>query len=389
MADIMIIGGGIAGLTAALALQQQGKTVRLYEQAGEFGDVGAGITLSQPASRGLFSLGLREAIETTADIPVRAGGADYATGERMAGPDRIAEARAAGEIPYFYQLHRADMHDILAKGVMAGDPETITLKRKFVNFEQDAGGVTAFFEDGSTERATVMIGADGINSRVRALIFGDESARFTGQVAYRFLIPVEQVADYVTLGPSVNYLGPKRMLLRYLIRHGTVVNGVAFVKTESWTGEGWSTPVETEELLEKFVDWNDDVQGLLRNAPKEGTRKWALFDRDPLPRWTEGRVTLMGDAAHPMLPFLGLGAAMGIEDGVVLGRAFGTAATPEEALHVYENTRRDRANGVLLASRRQGELQQSEDRQVREKRDGGQSEALMTYDPSTTELQAA
>jgi salicylate hydroxylase len=389
MSDIMIIGGGIAGLTAALALQKQGKKVRLFEQTGEFGDVGAGITLSQPASRGLFSLGLREVIETTADIPVRAGGADYATGERLPGPDMIAAARAAGDIPYFYQLHRADMHEILADAVMAGDPETISLDRKFVNFEQDADGVTAFFEDGGSERAEVMIGADGINSRVRALLYGDESARFTGQVAYRFLIPVEQVQDYVQMGPSVNYLGPKRMLLRYLIRHGTVVNGVAFVQTDSWTGEGWSTPVETAELLEKFVGWNDDVQGLLNNAPKEGTRKWALFDRDPLPRWTEGRVTLMGDAAHPMLPFLGLGAAMGIEDGVVLGRAFGSAANPIEALHVYENTRRERANGVLLASRRQGELQQSENREVREKRDGGQSETLMVYDPATTELQAA
>jgi salicylate hydroxylase len=385
MADIVIIGGGIAGLTAALALQRQGQTVRLFEQARQFGEVGAGITLSQPASRGLFSLGLRQAIEATADIPALAGQADYATGERLPGPDFVAEARAGGEIPYFYQLHRADMHAILAAAVAGNDPETITLDRQCVAVEQDEAGATARFADGSVVHAKVVLGADGINSRVRSLLFGPENPRFTGQVAYRFLIPTEQVQAHLHLGASVNYVGPNRGLLRYLIRDGAVVNGVAFVRTDSWTGEGWSTPVETQELLEKFEGWCEDVQGLLRKAPTEGTRKWALFDRDPLPAWTRGRVTLLGDAAHPMLPFLGLGAAMGIEDGVVLGRAFAAAATPVEALRLYEATRRDRANHVLLASRRRGETLQSEDRDTR---NIAPDESLITYDPSTIPLAA-
>ncbi|MFD2134864.1 FAD-dependent monooxygenase [Novosphingobium resinovorum] len=234
------------------------------------------------------------------------------------------------------------------------DPETIALNRQVVALAQDAAGVAARFADGSEERAPVLVGADGINSRVRAILFGEESPRFTGQSAYRFLIPVEQVQAQMHLGPSVNYLGPDRQLLRYLIRHGTVVNGVAFVKTDNWTGEGWSTPATNAEMLEKFADWNEDVKALLRAAPAEGTRKWALFDRDPLPQWTVDRVTLMGDAAHPMLPFLGLGAAMGIEDAVVFARAFATAGDPVAALHRYEATRRERANRVLLRSRRQG-----------------------------------
>ncbi|GLK44216.1 monooxygenase [Novosphingobium resinovorum] len=389
MTDIIIVGGGIAGLTAALGLQRQGLKVRLFEQAAQFGDVGAGITLSQPASRGLFSLGLRDAIERDADIPVRAGGADYRTGERIGGPDQIALAREAGEIPYFYQLHRADMHAILADAVYAMDPETIALNRQVVALAQDAAGVAARFADGSEERAPVLVGADGINSRVRAILFGEESPRFTGQSAYRFLIPVEQVQAQMHLGPSVNYLGPDRQLLRYLIRHGTVVNGVAFVKTDNWTGEGWSTPATNAEMLEKFADWNEDVKALLRAAPAEGTRKWALFDRDPLPQWTVDRVTLMGDAAHPMLPFLGLGAAMGIEDAVVFARAFATAGDPVAALHRYEATRRERANRVLLRSRRQGEINQSSDPEMR-KRNGAdpENENLMTYDPATTEIAA-
>lgn len=385
MTDITIIGGGIAGLTAALALLRQGRKVRLFEQAEKFEEVGAGITLSQPASRGLFSLGLRERIEEMADIPVRAGGADYRTGERLESPDMMKIARERGEIPYFYQIHRADMHQILADAVHAADPEAISLGRRFTDLEQDESGVTAHFDDGSQVRSDVLIGADGINSRVRGVLFGEENPRFTGQVAYRFLIPADEVQEFIGLGPSVNYLGPRRQLLRYLVRHGTLVNGVAFVKTESWTGEGWSTPATNEEMLEKFADWNDDVKGLLRNAPIGGTRKWALFDRDPLPSWTVDRVTLMGDGAHPMLPFLGLGAAMGIEDAVVFGRAWQSTDDPLQALQVYEATRRERANYVLLASRKQGEIHQAEDQEAARKNRPSQ-EFLMEYDPATVEL---
>ena len=387
MADITIIGGGIAGLTAALALIRQGAHVRLFEQAEHFEEVGAGITLSQPASRGLFALGLRERIEELADIPVRAGGADYRTGERIPAPDMMAVARERGEIPYFFQIHRADMHRILAEAVHATDPAAITLGTRFTGLAQDETGVTAHFADGSYTRSTVLVGADGINSRLRACLFGEESPRFTGQVAYRFLIPAEEVAEYLHLGPSVNYLGPRRQLLRYLVRHGALVNGVAFVKTESWTGEGWSTPASNAEMLEKFADWCDDVKGLLAAAPEGGTRKWALFDREPLPQWTVGRATLMGDAAHPMLPFLGLGAAMGIEDAVVFGRAWHSCPDPVHALQVYEATRRDRANYVLLASRRQGEIHQAEDQEAA-RRNRPSQEFLMEYDPSAVELAA-
>ncbi len=386
-AEILIIGGGIAGLTAALGLIQQGRKVRLYEQSEVFGDVGAGITLSQSASRGLFSLGLEDAIVAAADIPVRAGGADWRSGERLEGPDQMAIARARGEIPYFFQLHRADLHAILVKAVQAADPEAIALGRQFTALVQDSDGVEAHFADGTRVRAPVLVGADGINSRVRAELFGAEHPRFTGQVAYRFLIPYETVRHHMHLGPSVNYLGPGRQVLVYRIRHGALVNGVAFVKTDAWTDEGWSTPADVAELLAKFEGWNADVRGLIASAPREGTRKWALFDRDPLPHWTRGRATLMGDAAHPMLPFLGLGAAMGIEDAVVFARSVAVSEDPLRALRRYEATRRERANWVLLASRRQGEINQSGNARSRLNPDP-RHETLMTYDPATTEIAA-
>lgn len=388
MSEIAIIGGGIAGLTCALSLQQQGEKVRLFEQASKFEEVGAGLTLSQPASRGLFSLGLRAAIEQMADIPVSVSVADWRAGEAIPGPDRVKQSRDNGDIPYFYQIHRADMHKILADAVMANDPDAITLGAKLEQLSQDGDGVTARFDNGNQVRSNILLGADGINSRVREILFGVEEPRFTGQVAYRFLIPFKDVEAHMQIGPSVHYVGPGRNLLVYCLRHGSLVNGVAFVRTDSWTGEGWSNPAESGEMLEKFADWNDDVKGLLRNASLDGTRKWALFDREPLPRWTVGRVTLLGDSAHPMLPFLGLGAAMGIEDAVVFGRAWRENDDKAKALKVYEETRRERANHVLLASRRRGDVHQAKDGD-NSNRHSGENEHLLQYDPATVALASA
>ena len=268
---------------------------------------------------------------------------------------------------------------------MASDPQTIALDKRLTDLVQDADGVTATFHDGSTARGDVLLGADGINSTVRELLFGPENPRFTGQVAYRFLVPVKDVEPYLGHGPSVKYTGLNRQLLRYIVRHGTLVNGVGFLPTDRWTGEGWSTPVPHEELLEQFAGANPDLLELLRRAPIDGTRKWALFDRDPLSQWVDGRVALLGDAAHPMLPFLGLGAAMGIEDAVVLGRIFAAGLPPVEGLRIFEATRKDRANGVLLASRRQGEIDQRGDKAVQRATD---NDHLMRYDPSTAPLAA-
>jgi salicylate hydroxylase len=385
MEQVIIAGGGIAGLAAALSLQQQGIKVRLFEQARQFGEVGAGISLSQPASRGLFSLGLKNAIIKAADVPQRAGSVDFATGIPEDGPDLMQASRDAGEIPYYYQIHRADLHQILVEAVMARDPETISLNKRIVDVSQDATSATAVFQDGTSSSGDVLLGADGINSRVRACLFGDEHPRFTGQVAYRFLVPVADVQEFLGHGASVKYSGLGKMVLRYIVRHGTLVNGVGFVPTESWTGEGWSTPAPREELLEKFAGANPDLTGLLERAPLDGTRKWALFDRDPLEEWVDGRIALMGDGAHPMLPFLGLGAAMGIEDGVVIGRALTSGLPALEALKVFEATRKDRANGVLLASRGQGLVDRNG--QVVQAPRISMAE-LVSYDPSAVPLAA-
>jgi salicylate hydroxylase len=383
--DVINIGGGIAGLACALALQQRGARVMVCEQAARFEEVGAGLTLSQPANRGLFALGLRESIEAAADRPQSARVANYLTGEALDIPDRVKEAEGQKDVAYFYQIHRADMHAILVNAVSTNDPAAIRLGASFSGLEQDAEGVTAHFADGSSLRAPLLVGADGINSAVRTALFGVGTARFTGQVAYRFLVPRVDVEAFMTLGPSVHYVGPGQNLLRYVLRRGILVNGVGFVRTDNWTGEGWSTPAEPGELQAMFAGWHADVVGLIARAPQHATRKWALFDRDPLPDWTLGRATLMGDAAHPMLPFLGLGAAMGIEDAVVFARAWAANGDKTQSLAVYEASRRDRANAVLLASRRQADVHQSKNH-ADATRYQTDNRTLMAYDPASVAL---
>jgi salicylate hydroxylase len=387
MVDIIIIGGGIGGLSAALGLQRQGRTVRVYEQTRQFADVGAGISISPSASRGLFYLGLKAELERDSDVPFKAGAADYRTGELHGGGQVSALQRGSGGIPIFHQIHRADLHKILLDAVLANDAGAVEVGKQLTRFEDRGEIVEAEFADGSRAEAPILVGCDGVNSKVREQLFGEEKARFTGQVAYRFLLPMEQAQPYMTLGSSINYVGPGRGLLRYVIRHGAVVNAVAFVRTDQWTGEGWSTSFEPEELLRHFEGWHEDVLGLIRQAPRDSARKWALFDRDPLPAWTKGRVTLLGDAAHPMLPFLGLGAAMGVEDGVVLARALTQGLDDLDALRRYEMVRRPRTAKVQLGSRREGELQQlpPEERRVAGPGPGDDVE-LYSYDPATVPL---
>jgi salicylate hydroxylase len=354
--DVVIIGAGIGGLTSALALQRQGFKVAVFEEAQTFGEVGAGITLGSTACRGLYALGLREDIEREADAPQVAIAVNYLTGEPEGARSINAAKAQRVENPFYRQMHRADLHRILLDAVRAHDPGAVTTGCKLIGYEPDGAGVTARFSHGGAARGTLMIGADGINSVVRGQMFGVENARFTHQVAYRFLAPMEAARPFMSIGASVKYAAPLQSLLRYAVRKGALVNGVAFVHTDSWRSEGWSTPASTEELLSLFQGWHPDVLGLIRAAPVDGTRKWALFDRDPLSVWTQGRVALLGDAAHPMLPFLGLGAAMGIEDAVVLGRALGAAGLTPAGLKLYEAARKDRAAAVLLGSRCEGEI---------------------------------
>ncbi|WP_174285299.1 FAD-dependent monooxygenase [Sphingomonas bacterium] len=380
---IIIMGAGIGGLTAALALLRQGVPVRIFEQARAIGDVGAGISLGATASRGLYSLGLEDTLRAASDAPLASEARHFRTGALLA----HGFADRPGKAPERHltnQIHRADLFALLLAAVQAHDADALRLHHRFASATQDASGVTVHFAEGGCVRGAALIGCDGIKSRVREQMFGAKEPRFAGRLVYRFLVPIEAARPFLSNPGTVSYVAPDRSLLRYAVRHGRLINCVAFVRSDQPTRESWTERVDADELMAIFDGWHPDVRGLAAAAPREGTAKWPLFDRDPLPVWIDRRIALLGDAAHPMLPFLGLGAAMAIEDAVVLGRVFAEGGTPEDVLSRYARARAPRAAEMLLASREQAEIY-AEGPDTKRRLATTHAER-MRYDPATVAL---
>jgi len=345
--SVLVIGAGMGGLTAALALQKLGFKVKVYEQAPALGEVGAGLTISPNATRAL-------------DKPSSGALVHYRTGDVLTKTQRDGSFLEQYGAEY-YQIHRADLHDVLVAAVRANDENAILLSHAFDTLTQNETGVTAAFTNGETASGDLLIGADGSRSAVRASIIDTVAPKFTGQAAFRGMVPAEAVKPYMTIANSTTTMGPGHIFTRYYLRHEALVNVVGIAKTGAWKEEGWSIPATREEFLTEYQGWNENVIGIINAIPKDKLFKWALFDRDPLPEWTVGRATLLGDAAHPMLPFLGMGAAMALEDGVVLARCLEKYDSPAEAYAAYEEARKERTKGVLLDSRKQGVWYQTSD----------------------------
>ena len=348
--DIALVGAGIAGLTAARALQTFGFRVRVFEQAPLLGEVGAGLTVSPNATHVLNAIGLQGVLEQIGMRPERGGVKHWQTGQLTVeiprGGSMLDKYGAA-----YYQVHRADLHAALAAAVRVHDPGAIVLGQTFESLHDEGSKVRLRFASGAEVECDIAIGADGLRSTVRAALFGVERPRFTGYIAYRGLVPVEALPTGIITPTSCLSTGPGRSFTRYLLRQGTLVNYVGLSERNDWLEESWSTRATVDEVLGEYAGWYEDVQTIIRHTPPEGLLKWALFDRDPLERWSVGRVALLGDAAHPMLPFLGQGAAMGIEDGLVLARAFAAAGSLREALRRYVEARQPRTAWVMLKSR--------------------------------------
>ena len=244
---------------------------------------------------------------------------------------------------------------------MAKDATCIHTSHTFGSFTESSSGVEVRFEEGAVVEADMLVGCDGIKSAVRTQLFGAGAPRFTGNIAWRGLVPMERITERFSKNASGLWVGPRRHMVYYPVRNHTLLNYVAAAEKSGWEVESWNIHSEVSEVLGEFDDWHEIPKFIISQTPPELCYKWALFDREPLDFWSQGRATLLGDAAHPMLPFLGQGASMAIEDAVVLGRCLVKAATVGEAFELYEATRKERANWVLLESRASGERLHQDD----------------------------
>ncbi len=345
----IIVGAGLGGLTAALALLKAGFRVSACEQAAELGEVGAGVTITPNGVHVLNHLLGREVMARVARTPAAGAIKHYRTGAILVDTNRGNRMQEQYGAPYC-QAHRADLHAALASAVRALDADCIHTGCSFGSLDESADGITATFRNGRTATGDILIGSDGIRSAVRRALWGEEQVHFTGYIAWRGLVPMERLDPAVIVPDSASFAGPARTFARYKVRQGTLLNYAAFSKRDEWAEESWSVHSEIAELQQEFSDFAPEVQSIITATPPERCFKWGLFDREPLEQWTKGRATLLGDAAHPMTPFLAQGAVMAIEDGMVLARACQAATDWREALARYESARRERGTFVMRES---------------------------------------
>ncbi len=346
---VLIAGGGIGGLTAALALAKKGIQVELFEQGEKLGEVGAGIQLSPNCTRVLHHLGLEEALRQRAFLPAGVELRSWTTGDTLrASPLGDAVVEAFG-FPY-YHMHRADLMTVLADAVTSNSGIKLNLANRVNEFSQDDSGVVAQTTSGDVS-GDCLIGADGIHSAVRAGLWGDDSPRFTGCVAWRALIETSRLPANLIRPMSSAWLGPGKHFVHYYVRGGELVNCVCVVEKGGWEVESWTERGDKAELVADFAGWGDEIQQLINNVDPNNLYRWALHDRDPMPQWGKGRVSLLGDACHPTLPFMAQGAAMAIEDAGVLANCLANTQSVESELSDYEDLRRERTAGIQVGSR--------------------------------------
>lgn len=341
---ILVAGAGLGGLVAALALLRDGHDVQVFEQARQLGEVGAGLQLSANATRVLSLIGVDDAVRDVASVPAGKQVRLWNTGQVWKLFDLGQQSIAEYGFPY-YTLYRPDLHAVLVDAVRKLAPQALVLGAKVAHFDQGARGVTLVLEDGRRFEGDLLVGADGVHSRVRPALFGPDAPTFSGCLAWRGVIPAAQLPAHLREPVGTNWVGPGGHVIHYPLRRGELVNFVGVVERSDWTVESWTAAGSTEECARDFAGWNEDVQALIRSIRQPF--KWALMVREPMQQWTRGRITLLGDAAHPTLPFLAQGACMAIEDGAMLARCLRETADPQQALHRFEQARVERTTRIV------------------------------------------
>jgi 3-hydroxybenzoate 6-monooxygenase len=354
---VIIVGGGIGGLAAALALAAKGRSVHLLEQAAEFREIGAGIQLGPNVFRMFDRLGVTDEVKRLAAFPSRLVMMDALSGEEVTG---IALGDAFVERfrhPYAL-IHRSDLHTVLASACMRSPLIRMTTAQKVTGFEEMEDRVAVTTQSGARHEGSALIGADGLWSSVRQWLIDDGKPRVSGHIAYRGVLPIEQVPEHLRSNTMTLWAGPKNHLVHYPLRGGKLFNLVAVFHSDRYD-EGWDTRGDPEELHRRFEGTQPQVQELLSRV--ETWRMWVLCDRDPIKHWSRGRVTLLGDAAHPMLQYMAQGACMAVEDAVCLAdhiEAHGLAHGDDiaKAFKAYERDRYLRTGRTQLMARLYGEV---------------------------------
>jgi 2-polyprenyl-6-methoxyphenol hydroxylase-like FAD-dependent oxidoreductase len=344
---IAVIGAGIGGLTAALSLRRAGFDVEVFERAGGLTEVGGGINMGPNAARILYRLGLGDGLERDAVRPIGSHQRRWDDGRTLQRAGLNPECDRLYGAPHL-TIHRADLLAIIAA---AFPKECIHLDHRLVGVADCGDHAEAWFDNGARVSADIVVGADGIHSAVRAALFGEEDPAFAHCVAYRGLVPSERIAGLGLERGNQSWLGPGAHLVHYFVSGGRLLNFVGWTEHDTWDREDWTDRATVARALAAFAGWHQQVRTII--AAAETCFIWALFDREPLPRWSIGRVTLLGDSCHPMYPFMAQGAAQAIEDGACLAACLAAAGDtdPAETLRRYEQVRLPRVTRLQQMSR--------------------------------------
>ncbi len=348
---VLIVGAGLGGLTAAACLRRVGCDVAVFEQAPALGEVGAGIQIGPNAIRVLRQIGVAERLEAVGVQPASLDVRDWQTGQ-VINSITLGESYEKRYGTPYYHVHRADLHALLVEAVEVVAPDAIRLNAQCVGVEDNGEVVQLRFADGSTAEGDVVVGADGIHSAIRGHLFGADDPRFTGMVAFRSTVPIGRLPAGLIERKGYNWAGPHHHFVHYLLKGGSLVNCVGVCEQDNWRTESWSVEGDLDEFRREFEGWHPTIQTLIDGMDQ--CFKWALYDREPMTQWVQGRVALLGDACHPMLPFLAQGACMAIEDGYVLAHCLRSQPDISAALSTYESIRKPRASQVQLGARERG-----------------------------------
>ncbi len=351
--NVIIVGAGIGGLVSALCLHKKGYKVEIYEQVGILSELGAGVQLSPNATKVLNYLDLLEDLKPHIFEPNSFQFLNYLSG-KVISERKLGEAIKNDFNSPNYDIHRADLQRVLLNKIEA---ENIAVHTSMKVTSVGNNKNSAFIEvDGKEIEADLVIGADGIHSKVSDSLFGKKEIAFTGNVAWRMLIPVNLLPKNLILPDTTVWLGPNKHFVTYHVNGGKNLNCVCLVEQDGWLNESWSEKGDIEELKRIYKGWNRTIRTLLEHADSNTLYRWALHDRPPMRQWSKGKIIVLGDAAHPMLPFLAQGAAMAIEDGAVLANCIDYFNDTEEALKQFEIIRKPRTSYVQSAARRNAKV---------------------------------